>query len=804
MKFPITAIKGNIVFGNNQAYAVYKFEAAAYHFLSKQYKKLAVSTLEEPITGFYGKGQILLLYENFVMDKVSYLRQCGVTFPNAVKDIHNELDAHAEAVEKRIEEKGAKKLHRYIVFELQTRPQLSSFDFSELCEAAKDLVINNFFARDSISEKLKAQAGEKEEELFLNMKKFGIARANFTDINFIVNRAADRMGIFEPLPERRDAKVNEALLTSLVEGAVVEEKVDHLIVYKSGGKKHYQSYIFVTDIPKQISDVGNNVLRFAELKFAVDTVLHFEIIKPHIASQKIQTNKRLLRAQMGEAEEIGESPEIMEESGMEDSKVLAMKTEAGQALARVSLCFAVAANDLKDLHSRTTQLRQNLIKKRFFAVRPLVGQKKALFSFFPMGTSAAPFIECDPGYIPAIGPGFASELGDPTGFLLGWSDMSPVYWLPARSSNYLNKTNAIIISGSLGGGKSHLAKLLADFVMMSWGYSFIIDPKGNEYYPFLKLYPNLLRVIDLSSRSTTSFNPFMLSKDAKRARTISIDYLTRSLNASNNEARRLAIAEAVGMIMDRDENDRHMETLIEIMKDIAKNYVGKEVREQAVLSVHLLESLRKSDMGSLVYGKDTIDPFSGKERMIVVNIKELPKPQQGVPVEEWTENERQGAAIIFLLAALARELAFGLPREAMKLFEFEETWVLESTSEGKRLLDEITRLGRSLNLIPIFIVQNITDMIKDSDSVISNNVGQIFCFRANDPNEIRKNLKALGADEDAVPPKDFSSLAAGVCLHRDAEGRIGWLSVDPQPPKFHELFDTRPKARAAIEKKEVV
>ena len=144
---------------------------------------------------------------------------------------------------------------------------------------------------------------------------------------------------------------------------------------------------------------------------------------------------------------------------------------------------------------------------------------------------------------------------------------------------------------------------------------------------------------------------------------------------------------------------------------------------------------------------------------------------------------------MFLLAAAAREMAFALPREAVKMQAIDEAWAVTSTSEGERLIMEMIRIGRSFNLIPTLITQNVMDM--NSPSIV-NNVSEVYCFRALDAEESGAALKVLGAATDAVPLETFAGLRPGQCLYRDAEGRIGWLYVDLHPRYLGEVFDTKP------------
>ncbi|MGB9661709.1 MAG: ATP-binding protein, partial [Moorellaceae bacterium] len=176
----------------------------------------------------------------------------------------------------------------------------------------------------------------------------------------------------------------------------------------------------------------------------------------------------------------------------------------------------------------------------------------------------------------------------------------------------------------------------------------------------------------------------------------------------------------------------------------------------------------------------------------------LPRTAQNLLAGRITESERQGLAMLYLAAAMAREATFSLPTQVIKGQIFDEVWMLAGISEGARLLDELIRMGaRSYNAIPILATQNASDVA--SMQTIKNNVSYVLCFRAQDKSEIRSNLELLGADVEEEEGKKgaglanlFRSLESGWCIMKDAMGRIGQVYIDPRPEYLLQVFDTTP------------
>lgn len=790
--FPLRAFCRNVLFGSNgKAYGLYRLAPQPYRFLAPEHKEAAVAAFEEMLFGLSGTGQVLLLWEEVFLDEGGYAAAASTNFRFLSKRVQEELVNHVRAARAAVG-RGARILRRYLVLELPKAGAVVG-EWREALEGLRDAALRAFLAvrPEGISSREAKAALAAEEELFLRLKRYGVERANFCDLDFIVRRSADRVSVLPlPLPERRAGFLSSHTVAAFTNGAVVEERLDHVLVRHPDGREHYQSFVSLVDVPKRLAATGYSFFSPDDLGFPFDAVLHFRVTQPHRAAQEVEKKRRLLRGQMEEAERAEESPDVLEEAALLDSKALDAKIEAGQPLAEVGVTLAVAGRDLREVRARASQLCQRFSSSRFRAVVPAAKQMAALFSFLPGSPSAFPTIKCDPGFIAAMGPHFAAELGDPKGFFLGWSGLTPVFWQPGRSAVELNKTNAILITGSLGSGKSHTAKLLTYFTLLAGGYVFAVDPKG-EHDSLRNLFPDTTRVVNLSPRGGTAFNPLRLSRNPERAKSIAFDYLTITLNAGGNEVRRLALGQAIEAVFQLPQGERTMSCIEAALVDLSKESPDAGVREEASRAVFLLRTIRQTDVGRLVFGADVEDFFSGGERCVIVNIKELPRPRAGSSPEQWTESERQGVAVLYLLAALGRETAFGLPRELPKLLLYDEAWVLASTAQGQQLLDEVVRIGRTFNLIPVIVTQNLSDV---AVPVILNNVSQVFCFRASETGEVALNLKVLGAGPKAVPTETFTRLDTGVCLFRDAEDRIGWLRIEPQPSYLNEVFDTRPSS----------
>ena len=799
LKFPLVAFKQNVVFNDlGEAFAIYKLRGLPYNHLPKTHREMVVRRLEKFLYGFEGKGQILLMCEEVRLDENGYLAHAGVP-GDLAGAVREEAMRHARSV-CNVLTMGARKRRRYLALQLKlSRDE----NWQALLQEFRDTTLGNFFRSERwlLSSRRIKEAMEAEDLMFRRVRILTEGRINFNDLDFIIRRNVWRVGLLPPpLPSRNGGKFTPALISSFSDGCQIDEGPGHTVITNGADEKHYQVFVTFPDIPIGVPEIGAEWLASIDTaEEAVDSVVHFQIIKPHTAKKKTSSRRKFLKGQIKEAEKGDDEPSTGEEYGLTEGRELEGKIERGQPLATMSTCLAVASSDIKTARATAADLMSKYSSSGFKAVRPAGDQVRCLYSFIPGSKPAAPMIECDPGFISSAGPTVSLELGDPRGFFLGWSGASPVWWQPGYAARELNRSNAIFVSGALGGGKSLTVKYMVDLVGQADGYIFIIDPKKNEYAVLEKLFS--VRKIDLNPGGKEKFNPYMLCQDPVRAKSVVQDFLGVALNIrDDNDSRRVAVSQTVEAVGAMPPEKRNMHSNLNELHRLSKDSPHETVAQEAGQCALLMESLRDSSLGHLVFGTETEYKIS---KATVVNLQGLPLPRtaQSLLQGRITESERLGLSVLYLAAVMAREIAFTLPAELLKCEVFDEVWLLLGIPEGRRLLDEVLRMGaRSGGVIPAIITQNTTD-IADLQT-IKNNVGYVFCYRATDKTEIDANIEMLGSDPGEEKEKAegglgniFSTLESGWCVMRDALGRIGQVYIDPQPEYLLDLFDTSTKPK---------
>ncbi|KJR99575.1 MAG: hypothetical protein VR68_08655 [Peptococcaceae bacterium BRH_c4a] len=800
--FPTAVFEENIVFNpRGEAYAFYRLSGTTYEYLAPHAKRSVLRPFEELLYVYTGDGQLLYLTEELTITEKQYV---GPISLSNEPDIIKEASRHTYSACQALVEGRAQARRVYLGLKL---PTVNKFDFSFSAKEVRDHfldIVSAIKKNTNISERTISEAVRAERELYHQMSgTLDISRITFSDLDFIVRRNVQRAGALPPLlSPRKKGVFDRALLYAMSEGAIIDPKLNYVKI-TLGDRELYQTFLTFADVPRYIRDYDDEWL--AALNghlFPVDAVIHFKVEAPVKARGKVISRKKIAKDQINESYKgEGEASEDSEWA-VGESRSLESKLSGGMPLITFHTTFSVAAYDKTEMEANAKALMQFYRQREYRVVRPPGDQVKCFFSFFPAGNPGSVGIETDPGFLSAGGPTVGYEVGDNRGFFIGWTKGKiPVFFLPGLAmSREENTTGTIVCTGVLGGGKSNLKKLIMELSGLMGARIFSIDPKDEDHV-FKKL-PFEMKQIDLSALGEAKINPFKLSVETIRARAIANDYLDLILDTQRDdrETRRLVVATAVNQVMLRSPENQDMHTVLDTLEHITKHGLtglelpypvneasNSRIQEEAQNCLMHLHTMSMSSLGRMVFGKGTPD-LGGTEQITVVNLKELPLPQPDKRKEQKiTESERQGVGLMYLAAAAAREAMLRAPRDQLKVLPIDEGWVLLDIPEGRRLIKEIIRMSRSFNIIPILCVQNASDIDIDG---IRNNVGYVFCFRANYDEEIKDNCKMLGIQYNEYIQKMFTSLESGQCFMRDIKHRVGKVYISPQPDYLLQLFDT--------------
>ncbi|RDV81776.1 ATP-binding protein [Ammonifex thiophilus] len=815
LEFPVRYVHRNILFTRTgEVFALYRLNGVSYAYLPEDHKREEVMRFYAFLHGFRGRGQLLYLTEELWVDVAGYMRPLPLSGDPAVR---GEAQRHVESA---VWEMAGRAQRRRVYLCLQLLAGSGKTDLVFSLKEVRDLLLERLAAvrkPGRVPESALRAALLAEEEIFNHSRSFvNIERAGLADLEFIVKRCVRHYGPLPPvLPggEEEGVPLSENSLLVLSDGAVFDPKLRYMKVswFGDSGEEEsvYQTFLTFADVPRNLPLTGHEWLFRLEstVGFPVDAVVHFRLESPEKAARKVQVRKKRLKEQLQEHYiGQGEAP-LKEEWAAAAAGGLEAKLEEGMPLMEFAVVLAVAGPDLNEVRARARTVAQLYKASTGFRVGVPPGDMlRCAGAFFPGARFGRflPRVHADPGYLASAAPFGVVDVGDGEGFFIGWASpgRTPVFYLPGRAMQ--RGSGLIACVGTQGGGKSMLAKLIAYLCALCGARVFIVDPK-NEMGVWSAL-PFPVRRVELTPGGRLRLNPFRLSRDPHRAASLVKDFLDVLLESHREEtaSRRLVLNHAVQRVMSLPERERSMIALLRAVDDIAGmppgGAVGDEELREARVCSRLLRLCQDNAVGAMLFGSDlgggVLDFSGGGEQVTVVSMHGLPLPRAQASADDpylrMSESERIAVAVLFLVAAAAREALFSERPERLKVLLVDEAYHLLRVPIGERLLNDLALMSRSFNIVPILIAQNPSEF----GPKIRNNTGYVFAFRLKDRSEIEEACAMLGipcADETVDALRGFGEEGReGWCFMRDPDFRVAEVHVRPMPEYLLEVFDTRP------------
>jgi hypothetical protein len=564
-----------------------------------------------------------------------------------------------------------------------------------------------------------------------------------------------------------------------------------LVVDSERGRGH-QAQLVLGAMPEEAAVPGPSAeLMFTplELGFPVDATLSVSHL-PNAEARRLLSRRKLDAEQIAREEEAGAQGISVDAA---DRPALAHELEAvlgggdRPPLLRSALVLAIGAPDERELESRVERLSESYGRVQLH--RPAGEQHRLFLATMP----AAPFPLPEyrehllPDQLGAMVPHAVSQVGSRAGPYIGHvlsGSRAPVLFDLAEASQ-TSRPPTCLLAGSLGSGKTILAQLLVwQAFLQGSGPIVDIDPKGDHRLDRLPGMAAVTETIELSGaeRFRGLLDPLRVGSEETRE-DLAYSFLSSILPGPIAPAwqtrLRTAISEAVGA---------GARNCGEVVRRLATSGDPDAVEAARAIEVHGRGGIAKLGLGTA----EAELPDSESAEVVSLRIAGLALPRPGTPRSELLEDERVGLAILRLLAAYAVRLCASDP-DRHSVLAMDEAWALLADSQGRALLERISRLGRSQNISPILATQ----MLGDAEE-LAPLVGAFFGFGVETSEEARAALTLLRLDpDDESAVRRLIGHRAGRCHLRDFDGQVGAIQVEP-PDWMLERLDTTP-ARAASE-----
>jgi hypothetical protein len=803
MRAPHHFLTGNLILRNpTDSWAVYELEGQSYPGLPDAQKIEVGERLEALAYVLETDFQILRISRAF--DAAAYERRAmGTLDPR-----HGRRDAFARHLadhRELLERRGATRTEIYLAVRLDPRPTGALAGvFDDIAAVCRLLAVRLGLEEGAGIGEAALEAMRSAEEAvhervlgYLDARRVGPRR-----LAELIRRAYTR-GLGEP--DADEAFAPQALaflgdggeerfrpyahdLLRLHESRVTVG-LRSLLVDSERGRGH-QAHLVLGAMPEEAAVPGPSAeLMFAplELGFAVDATLSVSHL-PNREARRLLARRKVDADQIAREEEAGDHGPSVEGA---ERPALARELEGvlgggdRPPLLRTALILSLGATGEKQLDERIERLRESYGRVQLH--RP-AGEQHRLFlatlpaAEFPLSEYREHLL---PDQVGAMVPHAVSQVGSRAGPYIGHTltgSRSPVCFDLAEASQS-SRPPTCLLAGSLGSGKTILLELLLwQAFLQGSGPIVDIDPKGDHRLDSLPGVAEVTETIELTGadRHRGLLDPLRVGSEETRE-DLAYSFLTSILPGPVppvwQTRLRTAISEAVAS---------GARNCGEVVRRLSDSGDPDAVEVARAIEIHGRGGLAKLGLGT--GGQSAPDP-TGAE-VVSLRIAGLTLPLAGTARSELLEEERIGLSVLRLLAAYALRLCASDPTRHSAL-AMDEAWALLADSQGRALLDRISRLGRSQNLTPILATQ----MLVDAHELLPL-IGAFFAFGVETDEEARRALALLRLDpDDEAARRRMIGHRAGRCQMRDFQGQVAAIQVEP-PDWMIEALDTTPGSGA--------
>ncbi|GAA3052979.1 ATP-binding protein [Streptomyces glomeratus] len=470
----------------------------------------------------------------------------------------------------------------------------------------------------------------------------------------------------------------------------------------------YQAHLALAECPPAVSqDAADLFAQLETLDFPVDYTVDLALVPADKARDQVRRKKNEL---VDQADQYDARPTGMPASLTEAARDLG---ELDARLSRTSVEVEVQSVTVLTVwgptaavcDARARALAALLGGADYRAVRP-AGLQEALFTLGLPGTTrpgvVREFTQHQVSEDWALSGAFtAAEVGDPNGMLLGidldCGTTRPVMVNVADAPKQ-DASASMGIVGDLGAGKSVLEKLISEAVWARGGCAICIDRTPvREWAAFARgAAADRCQIID-AAQAEVSIDPLRMF-EGPEGRHYALSYLTLQLGigpmSTNGEVLHHAVEQAAAS------DAPSMHRVLQVLEEMAGREAGKRQDAAAALA-GLIRVVAANPLAAMVFDP-TLPPVqldaSSTSDMIVITTAGLKLPPKAAFDKPEVLNQQPlealiGRAVLYLIAAIARQRAFEDP-ERFTAVVLDELYWLTSSAEGTALVHEILHDGR--------------------------------------------------------------------------------------------------------------
>lgn len=373
---------------------------------------------------------------------------------------------------------------------------------------------------------------------------------------------------------------------------------------------------------------------------------------------------------------------------------------------------------------------------------------------------------------------------------------TPVFYDPHYAIR-INKPPVTLITGSPGSGKTVASLLLAAHSALLNKTTFILDPKGD--FLALKLLENAgeienvhvwsifedIETGEVREDNIGMLDPTRLTEDVNENASLTLETigtLTKSLTANQRNA-------LIPIIQDIVESKNPSMNSIRMI--LARN----QDPEISTLAHELGLALSMPAGKLLVASNRSSNRLNLSNGVVVASLMGLSLPPSNKKEESYLEKERLSVAIIRLLTHLVLNVMKKIPKTTSKTLFIDEAWAVFNNEAGRNLIEEVSLLGRSLNMAVVLATQSPSHVrSEDGKASLDTTISTRFAFRNTSESDNIITTEAMDLPKNSGYEGVFKTLGNGQCLLKDCQDNFAFVDI-LLPEGWLDVFDTTPSPK---------
>lgn len=648
---------------------------------------------------------------------------------------------------------------------------------------------------------LLAQLTQTEADLYQDLGAVNAERLTSEELAYLQRTNYLRNSPHPRLKEQRKQSLNE------ITEAILFPNVDRgVLAIQTEYGTQYMSVLPISELPDFLR--GYDLFYLAQ-RLAFSCEFHVKAMSQEDNNPFFGTKAKA----KGKGKELKNSVRDMKNSGLPISqKVQRAKMKADQALQDIEseetffdflACFVVYGHTAKQCRSRARQLRNLLRKLKIRCEMPLTDQEKLFHTLLPGAKKTTIKYwkqHCTSYGLAEFLFAVSNDLGNNVGWLLGVQtdgnkpltrekavkrSRKIVLWNPLASNQNIQGASAsphIDATGMTGNGKSYLLKLLFYILQLMNVKTLYFDPKVElekatklllADAEFRRSYPAFARILqrvhyvtlDAKRKDNHGVLDPIVFLPPVEAKKVAEDILSQIYDWKRNDAIRNRMMSCLSRVIEDRANGKAVG--LRTWVNMLLNHRNAEIREVG----EIFENEIENSVLELIFSDGKNQGLSLNHESTVLSVEGLTLPKQEQTVAEYTQSEFNSIAVMCCVGEYIR--LFGKKDSTEYTYEiFDESWVLSTSSIGRRIIQEIKKVGRAQCNGCIFASQS----VKDTDTEeIKGQIGTIFAF--DEPSEREEILQKLNMPVTKGNLELLQNLKQGQCLMKDSYGRVNKLSV---------------------------